>query len=153
MSDAAFRFRPIGLVRSPFKTKDDIPPERNAAPEGFDDVEGRIEVFAEFGPGLTDIDGFSHLFVIFVFHEAGEAKLLSKPPFDDRIHGVFAMRSPHRPNPIGLTIVRLLGREGNALKVAGLDMIDGTPVLDIKPYIQKDRKTGPRTGWMAGHGR
>jgi tRNA-Thr(GGU) m(6)t(6)A37 methyltransferase TsaA len=149
MSDAAFRFRPVGIVRSPFRTREDIPVGRNAAPDGFDDITGTIEVFAEFEAGLADIDGFSHLFVIFAFHEADGAKLVSKPPFDDRRHGVFAMRSPHRPNPIGLTVVRLLGRDGRVLKVAGLDMIDGTPVLDIKPYTEKDRKHDIAIGWMA----
>ncbi|MCJ7562962.1 MAG: tRNA (N6-threonylcarbamoyladenosine(37)-N6)-methyltransferase TrmO [Candidatus Aminicenantes bacterium] len=144
----SFNFSPIGIVRSPFKTKDDIPLERNAAPNGFDDVKGKIEIFEEFSAGLKDIDEFSHLIVIFAFHQAGEGKLLSQPPFDDRLRGAFASRSPHRPNPLGMTIVRLRGRNGNTLKISGLDMIEGTPVLDIKPYTRKDRKPDIKTGWM-----
>lgn len=145
---ASFRFTPIGIVHSQFKNKDDIPVERNVAPNGFDDVEGTIEIFREFAAGLKDVDGFSHLVVIFVFHQAGEGKLLTRPPFDGRLRGVFSSRSPHRPNPLGMTIVRLLGRNKNILKVAGLDMVEGTPVLDIKPYLRKDRKQGMKTGWM-----
>ncbi len=143
---------PIGLVRSPFKRAEDIPRERNIDPRGFDDVEGTIELFPEYEAGLKDIDGFSHLIVIFGFHQAEprppRGGLLVHPPRQTEPRGVFATRSPHRPNPIGLTIVRLRGRAGRVLRVSGLDMVEGTPVLDIKPYTRKDRKARIKTGWI-----
>jgi tRNA-Thr(GGU) m(6)t(6)A37 methyltransferase TsaA len=151
MTDA--RPVPIGLVRSPFKRAEDIPRERNIDPGGFDDIEGTIELFPEYEAGLKDIDGFSHLIVIFEFHQAGPRPagdgLLVHPPRQTDPRGVFATRSPRRPNPIGLTIVRLLGRAGRVLRVSGLDMVEGTPVLDIKPYTRKDRKSRIKTGWIA----
>ena len=150
MTDA--RPVPIGLVRSPFKRAEDIPRERNIDPRGFDDVEGTIEIFPEYEAGLKDIDGFSHLIVIFGLHQAGPrpagSGLLVLPPLQTELRGVFATRSPHRPNPIGLTIVRLRGRSGCVLRVSGLDMVEGTPVLDIKPYTRKDRKSRIKTGWI-----
>jgi len=150
MTDA--RLIPIGLVRSPFKRAEDIPRERNIDPRGFDDVEGTIELFPEYEAGLKDIDGFSHIIVIFGFHQAeprpSGGGLLVYPPRQTEPRGVFATRSPHRPNPIGLTIVRLRGRAGCALHVSGLDMVEGTPVLDIKPYTRKDRKSRIKTGWI-----
>jgi len=145
---SSFSFKPIGVVHSPFKKKEDIDPQRNADPHGFDGVEGELEIFPEFEPGLKDIDGFSHLLIIFAFHQAGESKLRAKPPLDDTVRGIFATRSPHRPNPIGLTALRLLGRTKNILRVSGLDMIEGTPILDIKPYTAKDQKSDVKTGWI-----
>jgi tRNA (adenine37-N6)-methyltransferase len=153
MSEPEFRFRAIGVVRSPFRSPEEIPVERNANPEGFDDIAGSIELEPELTGGLKDIDGFSHLIVLFVFHRAGEAKLLTRPPFDGELRGVFASRSPHRPNPIGMTVVRYHGRTGASLRISGLDMIDGTPVLDIKPYLPRDQKTEIRTGWVASRGK
>jgi len=149
----SFRFEAVGVVRSPFKTPEDVPVERNSTSLGFDDVRGEIEVDPAFADGLKDIDGFSHLFVLFAFDRAAEAKLLAKPPFDDQVRGIFATRSPRRPNALGLTIVKLEGREGRVLRVSGLDMIDGTPVLDIKPYTDRDRKDALRTGWLAKYER
>jgi tRNA (adenine37-N6)-methyltransferase len=144
----ARRFKAIGVVHSPFKRAEDIPMELNADPRGFEAVESEIELFAEFEPGLKDIDGFSHLLVVFVFHADGETRLLVRPPFETKLRGVFATRSPHRPNPIGMTVVKLLGRTGAALRVSGLDAVEGTPVLDIKPYTRKDQKTDVLTGWI-----
>jgi tRNA-Thr(GGU) m(6)t(6)A37 methyltransferase TsaA len=141
-------FGPIGLVHSPFLKWTDIPRERNAEPDGFRDVEGTIEVFPEFEAGLRDIEGFSHIVVLFVFHQSEEVHLLARPPLETRDHGVFATRSPHRPNPLGMTIVELLGREGRCLKVRNVDMVEATPVLDLKPYTDKDRVDGLRTGWI-----
>jgi len=141
-------FKPIGVIHSPFKNPQDIVRERNTDPEGFADVKGEIEIHPEFAAGLDDIDGFSHLIVVFIFHEAAEARLTAHPPYDQKERGVFATRSPHRPNPIGVTVVQLEGRIKNRLSVTELDMVEGTPVLDIKPYTQRDRKENIRLGWL-----
>lgn len=141
-------FKPIGVVRSPFKRAEDIALERNADPCGFDDVRGKIEVYEEYDAGLKDITGFSHLIVIFAFHESREAKLLVRPPLESRVRGVFATRSPHRPNSIGMTVVELVRRKGRTLYIRSFDMTEGTPVLDIKPYTDRDRKKNIRLGWL-----
>jgi tRNA-Thr(GGU) m(6)t(6)A37 methyltransferase TsaA len=140
--------RPIGVVHSPFRTREEVDPRRNTRPGGFSDIRGELEIDPAFIPGLKDISGLSHLIVIFVFHRSGPGHLLVKPPFQTRRRGVFATRSPHRPNPVGMTVVRLLGRRGNILEVSGLDMLDGTPILDIKPYTSADSKRGLKRGWM-----
>ena len=145
---ASFRFRAVGVVHSPFKAPRDIPPPALAPARFFDRIKGEIVVFDEFAPGLADLDGFSHLIVLFAFHKAAGFKLRTVPPGQSRRRGIFSTRSPHRPNPLGLTVVRLLARRGPALRVAGLDMIDGTPVLDIKPYTRRDRKTRIVSGWQ-----
>jgi tRNA-Thr(GGU) m(6)t(6)A37 methyltransferase TsaA len=144
----SFRFEAVGVVHSPFKAPEEIRVERHADPHGFDDVRGELEIDPAFAEGLKDIDGFSHLFVLFAFHRATEAKLLSRPPFETELRGVFASRSPRRPNALGLTIVKLEGRDGRVLRVSGLDMIEGTPILDVKPYTERDRKDAVLTGWM-----
>ncbi len=144
------RFRPIGVVHSPFRTREDVDPRRNTRPDGFSDVRGELEIDPAFALGLKDIASFSHLIVIFAFHKSGPGHLLVKPPCQARRRGVFSTRSPHRPNPIGMTIVRLLGRRGNILKVSGVDMLEGTPILDIKPYTSRDSKRGVKRGWMRG---
>jgi tRNA (adenine37-N6)-methyltransferase len=137
--------RPVGVVRSPFSDTSQIPkgPGAQHAAEGF------LELLPELEPGLTDIEGFSHLFVIWAFHRAEGYALLGVPPTDDRPHGVFATRSPRRPNPIGLSVVTLVGREGPRLRVRGLDMLDGTPILDIKPYLSSVPAEALRRGWLA----
>jgi tRNA-Thr(GGU) m(6)t(6)A37 methyltransferase TsaA len=112
-------------------------------------AEGALEILAEFERGLTDIEGFSHLFVIWVFDRSEGCDLVGTPPSDDRAHGVFATRSPRRPNPIGLTVVELLSREGPVLRVRGVDMLDGTPILDIKPYLSNVPQERLRRGWLA----
>ena len=140
-------FRTIGRVRSPFRRPSDITPEILASPTAFDGFEGEIRIHKRYADGLKDIDGFSHLIVIFAFHKAGPPRLLSLPPGQTERRGVFAMRSPHRPGGIGMTVVRLLDRRGAVLRIGGLDMIDGTPVLDIKPYTSRDRKIDIRQGW------
>ena len=137
--------RPIGYVRSPFQNTHEVPKGLGATHE----AEGVLEIRAEFEQGLTDIEGFSHLYVIWVFDRAQGSNLLAKPPSDDRPHGVFATRSPQRPNPIGLTVVELLGRDGPVLRVRGLDMLDGTPILDIKPYLSNVPPERLRRGWLA----
>ena len=142
------QFKPIGIVHSPFNSPGDINRERNIRPDGFEDIQGEIELLPELAQGLKDIDGFSHLIIIFNFHRAAGASLIAHPPFDSRERGVFSTRSPRRPNPLGVTVVRLIRREENRLFIAGLDMIDGTPVLDIKPYTRRDRKENIRQGWL-----
>ncbi|MGA2531877.1 MAG: tRNA (N6-threonylcarbamoyladenosine(37)-N6)-methyltransferase TrmO [Candidatus Aminicenantales bacterium] len=143
-----FRFKQVGVVRSAYKNPEDLPPPVFAPPRFFDRAKGEIIVFDEFAPAVADLEGFSHLIVLFAFHRAGGFKLKTVPPGESRSRGIFATRSPHRPNPLGMSVVRLLGRDGTVLKVAGIDMIDGTPVLDIKPYTRRDRKSRIRTGWL-----
>ena len=140
----------IGFVSSPYKEPGEIPKGLGAKHE----AEGVLKIMPEFEPGLTDIEGFSHLFVIWEFdrsprEELRGADLLASPPSDNRQHGVFATRSPRRPNPIGLTAVELLRREGIELHVRGVDMLDGTPVLDIKPLLSGIPVEKLRRGWLA----
>jgi tRNA-Thr(GGU) m(6)t(6)A37 methyltransferase TsaA len=137
--------RPIGYVRSPFTDTHEIPKGLGAKHE----AEGVLDILAEFAPGLTDIEGFSHLFVIWAFDRSEGFELAVTPPSDARPHGVFATRSPRRPNPIGLTVVELLYREGTGLHVRGIDMLDGTPILDIKPYLSSVPPQRLRRGWLA----
>jgi tRNA-Thr(GGU) m(6)t(6)A37 methyltransferase TsaA len=136
---------PIGTVRSPYTDRGQIP----KGPKAKHDAEGVLELNPELEMGLTDIEGFSHLYVLWVFHRAEGYDLMAKPPTDDRAHGVFATRAPRRPNPIGLTVVELLGRDGPRLRVRGVDMLDGTPILDIKPYLSSVPAERLRRGWLA----
>ena len=140
-----FTFQPIGYVRSPYKDTQEIPKGLGAKHE----AEGVLEILPEFETGLTDIEGFSHLFVIWLFDRSQGFELLGTPPSDDRAHGVFATRSPRRPNPIGLTVVELLRRDGRMLHIRGVDMLDGTPILDIKPYLSSIPIETLRRGWLA----
>ena len=140
-----FAFSPIGIVHTPFTETSAIPKGCGAKHE----ADGSIEVLPEFEPGLADIEGFSHLYVLWVFDRAKGASLVATPPSDDRPHGVFATRSPQRPNPIGLTVVELLRRDGRILRVRGVDMLEGTPVLDIKPYLSSVPEAVLRRGWLA----
>lgn len=149
----ALRLRPIGVVRSPYKDPADLPPPAFAPPRFFERSTGSIEIAPEYAAGLDGIEGFSHIIVLFEFHRAGAAKLEVVPPGETRPRGVFATRSPHRPNPLGLSVLKLLGRKGRVLDVSGLDLIDGTPVLDIKPYTGRDRKSRITTGWLGGRRR
>ena len=140
-----FTPRAIGFIRSPYTETKQIPKGLNAA----HDAEGVLETLSEFEAGLTDIEGFSHLFVVWMFDRAEGFDLVGTPPCDDRPHGVFATRSPRRPNPIGLTVVELLGREGHCLRVRGVDMLDATPILDVKPYLSSIPSERLRRGWLA----
>ena len=142
---AVVTLQPIGFVRSPYSDTKDIPKGLGAKHE----VEGVLEILAEFEAGLLDIEGFSHLYVIWGFDRSEGFELVGRPPTDDRPHGVFATRSPRRPNPLGLTVVELLGREGPALRVRGVDMLDGTPIFDIKPYLSNIPPDRLRRGWLA----
>jgi len=140
-----FTPRPIGFVHSPYQ-------ETSAIPRGLGakhDAEGTIEMLPEFAAGLTDIEGFSHLFILWVFDRQEGFDLIAHPPSDEkRPHGVFSTRSPRRPNPIGLTVVELLGYEGAVVRVRGVDMLDQTPVLDIKPYLSSIPMEKLRRGWL-----
>jgi tRNA (adenine37-N6)-methyltransferase len=141
-----FTPQPIGYVRSPYRESKEIPKGLGAKLE----AEGVIELLREFEPGLFDIEGFSHLFVLWEFDRADGFDLIAHPPTDEgREHGVFSTRSPRRPNPIGLTVVELLRRDGASLHVRGVDMLDGTPVLDIKPYLSSVPMEKVKRGWLA----
>jgi tRNA-Thr(GGU) m(6)t(6)A37 methyltransferase TsaA len=137
--------QPIGFVSSPYLDTAAIPKGLGAK----HDAEGVLIILPEFQQGLTDIEGFSHLFVIWTFDRSKGFDLVGVPPIDDRPHGVFATRSPRRPNPIGLTVVELLRRDGGHLHVRGVDMLDGTPILDIKPYMSSIPAEKLRRGWLA----
>ncbi len=139
-----FTSRPIGFVASPFKHTSEIPKGLGAK----HDADGVLVVLPEFEAGLTDIEGFSHLIVIWEFDRSQGFELLGSPPSDNRQHGVFATRSPRRPNPIALTTVELLRRQGRELHVRGVDMLDGTPILDIKPYLSSIPSDQLRRGWL-----
>ena len=131
MSDE-ITYKPIGIIHTPFTNEDDVPSQGAFAPDG----EGTVEVYPQFAAGLLKLDGFKQIVLIFHFHKSTDYKLKSVSKYNkDVVSGVFAMRSPRRPNPIGITVVRLLSVEGNVLHIAGVDMLDGTPLLDIKPYV------------------
>jgi tRNA-Thr(GGU) m(6)t(6)A37 methyltransferase TsaA len=140
-----FTPQPIGFVTSPYKDAASIPKGLGAQHL----AEGVLKILPEFAAGLADIEGFSHLFVLWAFDRSDGFELLGAPPTDDRPHGVFATRSPRRPNPIGLTVVELLRRDGESLRVRGVDMLDGTPILDIKPYLSSIPAEKLRRGWLA----
>ena len=138
-------FRPIGIIHSPFREPRGTPIQS----AGARDVRGTIEVFPEYARGLKDVEGFSHIIVIYHFHLSGEAALEVKPYLDDQLRGVFATRAPAHPNPIGISVVRLDRVDGNVLHIRGVDMVDGTPLLDIKPYVPEfDARAAERTGWL-----
>ncbi len=141
-----FTFRPIGYVHTPYKETSSIPRGLGAK----HDAEGELEILRAFASGLADIEGFSHLFVIWAFDRADGYDLIAHPPTDEkRPHGVFSTRSPRRPNPIALTVVELLRRDGASLQVRGVDMLDGTPILDIKPYLSSIPEEKLKRGWLA----
>ena len=140
-----YSFKTIGIIRSPFTEKGQTPiqPTRSQAV-------GCVEVNPEFVAGLQGLEGFSHIILLYVFHQSEGYRLLVQPFLDDELHGLFATRHPCRPNPIGISIVRLLGCHDNILDIEGVDVLDGTPLLDIKPYVPDfDVSTGVTTGWYA----
>lgn len=141
-----FTMTPIGVVRGPYRDVSEIP----KGPGAEHRAEGTLELRPDLEPGLADIEGFSHLFVLWAFDRSEGYELRSRVPLDPSAeHGVFATRSPHRPNPIGLSVVELLGRDGPRLRVRGVDMLDGTPILDIKPYLSGVAPEKLRRGWVA----
>lgn len=136
-------FRPIGVVRSPYRRVGEIPGDCSS-------TVGEIVVFDEYAEGLMDIDGFSHLIVLWLFHRSRGGRTVVKPLHHEELRGVFATRHPDRPNPIALTVVELIERRGNTLRVRGIDAVDGSPLLDIKPYTHRDRVKEVRAGWIEG---
>jgi tRNA (adenine37-N6)-methyltransferase len=139
-----FTSKAIGMIRSPYTNTSAIP----KGPGAKHEAEGVLAIAPEYAAGLQDVEGFSHLFVLWEFDKSEGFDLVGRPPVDDRLHGVFATRSPRRPNPIGLTVVELLGRDGGNLRVRGVDMLDGTPILDIKPYLSSIPMEKLRRGWL-----
>lgn len=138
-------YSPIGIIHSEHAIAQQTP----AQPVFAHDCQGTLEVFPHYAAGLKDIEGFSHLYLIYHLHRAGTPELVVKPFLQDAEHGIFATRTPLRPNAIGLSIVELLGVNGNMLSIRGVDMLDGTPVLDIKPYAaQFDHILATRSGWL-----
>lgn len=135
--------RPIGVIRTPF-------PETKGMPiqSAFSQAVGRVEVLPEYADGPHDLEAFSHVILIYALHQAEGYQLRIRPFLDDATRGLFATRYPHRPNPIGISTVRLVARRGAVLEVASVDMLDGTPLLDIKPYVPDfDVQTDVRAGW------
>ncbi|HEC89032.1 MAG: tRNA (N6-threonylcarbamoyladenosine(37)-N6)-methyltransferase TrmO [Thermoplasmata archaeon] len=140
-----YRVKPIGVIHSPFREPKDIPIQSSVAR----DIEGTVEVYKEYMEGLKDLDGFSHIILIYYFHLSKKYSLKVKPFMDDNLRGVFSTRAPSRPNNIGLSIVRLIKIEGNILYIKDVDVVDGTPLLDIKPYVPEfDVREDVRIGWL-----
>lgn len=138
-------YRPIGTVHSPFRDVEGVPIQPVAAAG----IRGSVEVLPELVEGLQDLGGFSHVVLLYHFHLVRESRLTVTPFLDSCPRGVFATRAPARPNPIGLSVVKLLGIEGNVLHVEDVDIVDGTPLLDIKPYVPEfDHHAAERTGWL-----
>jgi tRNA-Thr(GGU) m(6)t(6)A37 methyltransferase TsaA len=136
--------RPIGVIRTPFTVQAGTPIQASFAAG----VEGTVELEPGFVEGLADLDGFSHVILVYAFHLASGFNLRVKPYLDTKERGIFATRAPRRPNPIGLSVVRLLGIEGSRMRVADVDMLDGTPLLDIKPFVPDfDHRQAGKTGW------
>jgi tRNA (adenine37-N6)-methyltransferase len=145
LAPEAITYRAIGIVRSPYATLEGMPLQSVGAPE----VRGQIEIHPSFVPGLLDLQDFSHLHVITHLHRGAPGGLTVVPFLDDTPRGIFATRSPRHPNPIGLSVVRLVTIRGATLEIAGVDLLDGTPVLDLKPYVPAfDAVAAERTGWL-----
>ncbi|MGB5747843.1 MAG: tRNA (N6-threonylcarbamoyladenosine(37)-N6)-methyltransferase TrmO [Desulfobacterales bacterium] len=138
-------YRPIGIIHSPHKTPQGSPIQPTAA-EG---IKGHIEIYPEFAEGLEDLAGFSHIFIIYHFHLSKKFSLKVKPFLDDDQHGLFATRAPSRPNPIGISVVRLVEINERTLRIQNVDVVDSTPLLDIKPYVPAfDVHTVEKIGWL-----
>jgi len=139
------KLKPIGVIHSPYHAGQ--VPYQGCGREEI----GEVEVFEQFAEGLKDIEGFSHIVLIYWFHKSRGYSLMVRTPWDTKPHGLFTTRSPNRPCPLGLSVVRLVARKGNILKVKDLDAIDGTPLLDIKPYVPTvDEKSDIKVGWLEG---
>jgi tRNA-Thr(GGU) m(6)t(6)A37 methyltransferase TsaA len=140
-----FIYKSIGVIHSPFKEPRGTPIQ----PAGAEGINGTVEVFPQYAEGLKDLEGFSHMILIYHFHLAKEPVLIQKPYLDTEPHGIFAIRGPSRPNPIGVSVVRLARVKGNTLHVRDIDIVDGTPLLDIKPYVPEfDAREVEKIGWL-----
>ncbi|HAF28274.1 MAG TPA: tRNA (N6-threonylcarbamoyladenosine(37)-N6)-methyltransferase TrmO [Bacteroidales bacterium] len=140
-------YTPIGIIKTPFKKKEGMPIQPTGAPG----VKGEIEIYDEFKDGLKDLDGFSHIILIYHLHQSVGFQLNVKPFMDDQLRGVFSTRAPKRPNPIGLSVVKLTKIENNILHIENIDVLDGTPLIDIKPFIPDvDSPKADRLGWLDG---
>lgn len=140
-----FYYKPIGIIHSGFSE----PRETPIQPAGATGVVGSVEVFPEYADGLQDLEGFSHIFLLYHFHMSQKGTLKVSPFMEDQLHGVFATRAPARPNPIGISVVRLVRIEKNRLHIQDVDIVDGTPLLDIKPYVPEfDIKEVEKIGWL-----
>ena len=138
-------YEPIGVIHSPFKEPKGTPIQTASAKS----IAGTVEIFSEYVKGLQDLEGFSHIILIYHFHLSKSSSLTTKPFMDNKPHGIFAIRGPSRPNPIGISVVQLIKIKDNILHVQDLDIVDGTPLLDIKPYIPEfDRTKVTRIGWL-----
>jgi len=139
------KYKSIGVIHSSFKEPRGTPIQ----PAGAEGTSGTVEIFPEYAEGLKDIEGFSHIILLYHFHLSKGSTLLAKPFMDNEMHGIFAIRGTSRPNPIGISVVRLVKVEGNMLHIQDVDIVDGTPLLDIKPYIPEfDIREVERIGWL-----
>jgi len=142
------RIKPIGIIRTPYKDAEKVPIQGRFKKS----VKGKIKLFPKYKPGLKDIEGFSHLILIYYFHRAKEEKIIGTPFLEDEPHGIFAIRSPMRPNHIGISIVKLEKVRNNVITFSEVDMLDGTPLLDIKPFISHyDSRKNVKNGWLDKH--
>ncbi|MEN8207667.1 MAG: tRNA (N6-threonylcarbamoyladenosine(37)-N6)-methyltransferase TrmO [Candidatus Fermentibacteria bacterium] len=145
MNDDVFVFRPIGIIHSPHREVSKIPIQ----PVFCNDIDGRIVLETEYAEGLIGLEGFSHIYLFYYFHESREVCLRMKPYLSDQEQGIFASRAPHRPNKLGMSLVRLLNIEDNVIHVKDIDILNGTPLFDIKPFIQRfDSREIVRSGWQ-----
>ena len=139
------KYKPIGIIHTPHKKAEGTPIQ----PKGAKGIKGQVEVYPEYKKGLKDLDGFSHIILLFHCHLSGNYSLRQKPFMDEEKHGIFAMRGPSRPNPIGLSVVKLKDVKGNMLEIENVDIIDETPLLDIKPYVPEfDQNEVEKIGWL-----
>jgi len=147
MSDETIIYTPIGIISTPYQRIEDMPIQ----PSGASKVRGKLVLNPEFTAGIADLDGFSHVYLIYHFHQVHDYEMIVTPFLDKKPHGVFATRAPKRPNPIGLSIVKLISIKENVLILDNVDMLDGTPILDIKPYVPAfDQQKDVRVGWLTG---
>lgn len=138
-------YQSIGVIHTPFHSKEGMPVQS----KGAEGIQGSVALHEEFIPALKDLDGFSHIILVYHFHESRGYQLQTKPFLEEEIHGVFATRAPKRPNSIGISIVKLLNIDNNHLEIEGVDMLDGTPLLDIKPYVSDfDVFGNVKNGWL-----
>jgi len=139
------QFKPIGVIHSPFKEAKGTPIQ----PAGAEGINGSIIVFPEYAQGLKDLEGFSHIILLYYFHMVGKPSMMVTPFMDSIPRGIFATRSPRRPNAIGISMVHLIRIEKNVLHIQDIDILDGTPLLDIKPHVPDiDRRDVERIGWL-----